>query len=116
MKTFLSFLSAHKKLIIEISFNLVCVILGVFLAMKYLGTSFDIKNETDRIKAINTQISQNNDACIKAVESNKKLKAEYESRMQKVTDLLRSNVGQEKKEVALDHEGEKVPASLPESK
>lgn len=113
MKTFLSFLSAHKKIIGEIAFNLACVALGIFLATKYLGTSFDIKNETDRIKAINTEITQNNDACIKAVERNKKLKAEYENRMQKVTDLLRSNVGQEKKEVALDQSGEQVPASVP---
>lgn len=98
--------------IVPLLFPVALFCAGAFVALRYTG-ALDIYILTSRIETIGGEIEENNRACISAVESNKKLKTEYETKLESLGNVLAARMG--KKEKVITASGSIVPASIPSS-
>jgi hypothetical protein len=92
------------------------IIPGVCLAIGAIGSlwitgGMDIYMMTSRIETIGGKIDENNRVCIQAVEDNKKLKSEYEQKLDDLGVMLQKRMGRTEKTIT--QSGELVPASIP---
>ena len=87
-----------------------CMIIGAVIALQYTGV--DLYQTTSRIETIREEIQKNNQTCIKAVESNKKLKDEYDAKIEKLSDDLAKRMGV--KETRIKTSGEQENMSIVE--
>lgn len=94
------------KIIIPIA----CMIVGGVIALQYTGV--DIYQTTSRIEQIRSEIQKNNQTCIKAVESNKRLKDEYDAKIEKLSEDLARRMGV--KETRIKTSGEQENMSIVE--
>lgn len=94
------------KIIIPIA----CMIVGGVIALQYTGV--DLYQTTSRIEQIRSEIQKNNQTCIKAVESNKRLKDEYDAKIEKLSEDLARRMGV--KETRIKTSGEQENMSIEE--
>lgn len=104
---FLELAKSAKVLVLPLAFAL----FGAWLALRITG-GLDVYLLTSRMETIGGEIDKNNQACMAAVESNNKLKVEYEDKLDTLGNVLEARMKRTAKTITSS--GSVIPASVPQ--